>query len=413
VKVQLEVENFGPVTKGKLLIKPLTVFIGPNNTGKSHIAMLYYAILTTFVKLPPLPPLFLLIDEKELNKALSELKEIFPERLKNNIERVFSSRISDLIRWGSQAMEIRASLEGDAIEISCHISAKSSGVFSSKVEIEPLKNVLDAFKALIRLRDVHYLPASRAGLLHNYRAIVGSLIRQIPYALFKKGIEIPEITGVVADFLAEFVTKPMRRTEVNADIRTINEFFEKEITEGKLMLRFRGEAKIPELFYKAKEGIVPLYRMSSMLVELAPLGVYLKYGVLKRGDFLIIEEPESHLHPDKQVKVAELLAMLVNRLGLNVLVTTHSDILLAKLSNLVALGSIPEEEARERGFKPELAIDKDKVAVYSFRRDKEGVVVEEVKVTEEGIPDDVFKKVIEELYEESMELYYRVRELAK
>jgi len=40
-------------------------------------------------------------------------------------------------------------------------------------------------------------------------------------------------------------------------------------------------------------------------------------------------------------------------------------------------------------------------------------VVEGVKMTEEGIPDDVFRKVIEELYEESMELYYRIRELAR
>jgi len=416
VKAQLEVENFGPVAKGNLLIKPLTVFIGPNNTGKSHMAMLYYAILTTFTKFPRL---FLLVDEKEPNKILSVLNEILSERLENNIERVFSSRISDLIRWGSQAMEIRAILEYEAVKVSCHISAESRGGFSSKVEIEApsnTRNILDILKSLrtsMRFRNVHYLPASRAGLLHNYRAIVVSLIRQIPYALFERGFEIPEITGVVADFLAEFVTGPMRHTIVDTNMRTISEFFEREITEGELILRLRGEAKIPELSYRAKEGVVPLYRMSSMLVELAPLGVYLKYGVLKRGDFLIIEEPESHLHPDKQVKVAELLAMLVNKLGLNVLVTTHSDVLLAKLSNLVALSSIPEEEARERGFNPELAIDRDKIAVYSFRRDKDGVVVEEVKVTERGIPDDVFRKVIEELYEESMDLYYRIQELTR
>jgi len=410
VKVQLEVENFGPVARGKLLIKPLTVFVGPNNTGKSHIAMLYYALLTTFTEPPPL---FLLTDESRVNEVLPKLNKRLSKRLKINIERAFSSKISDLIRWGSQVMEFRASLEDKAVEISCHISAKSSGGFSSRVEVKPRRKTPKVFRFLeeLNLRDVHYLPASRAGLLHNYRAIVGSLIRQIPFALFEGGIEIPEIPGVVADFLAELVT--IRHIGVDADARAVSEFFEREIAEGELVLELRGEAKVPELSYRAKEGVVPLYRMSSMLVELAPLGVYLKYGVLKRGDFLIIEEPESHLHPDKQVKVAELLAMLVNKLGLNVLVTTHSDVLLAKLSNLVALNSIPEEVARTRGFNPELAIDRDKIAVYSFRRDEEGVVVEEVKVTEEGIPDDVFRKVIEELYEESMELYYRIRELAR
>jgi len=277
-----------------------------------------------------------------LNEILPKLNEILSERLKDNIERVFSSKISDLIRWGSRAMEIRANLEDKTIKVSYYISAELGKGFISKMEIDPLVKTSDISKSLsLGLRNVHYLPASRAGLLQNYRAIVSSIIRQIPYALFEGGIEIPEVTGVVADFLTEFVTKVERHTDVDVDVRAVSEFFEREIAEGELVLELRGEAKIPELSYRAKEGVVPLYRMSSMLVELAPLGIYLKYGVLKRGDFLIIEEPESHLHPDKQVKVAELLALLVNKLGLNVLVTTHSDILLAKLSNLVALSSNP------------------------------------------------------------------------
>jgi len=119
-----------------------------------------------------------------------------------------------------------------------------------------------------------------------------------------------------------------------------------------------------------------LRRMPSSVAELAPLGAYLKYGVLKRGDVLIIEEPETHLHPDKQVKVAELLAMLVNRLELNVLATTHSGVLLAKLSELAALGSIYEGEGVQG-----LAIDRGKIAIYSFRRG-DGVVVEGTEVAE-------------------------------
>jgi len=239
------------------------VFIGPNNTGKSHIAMLYYALLTTFTKSPHL---FLLEDESKLSEALPKLNKELSKGLKINIERAFSSRISDLIRWGSQVTEFRASLEDKVVEISCHISAELSGGFSSRVEIKPRRKTpkVSRFLEELNLRDVHYLPASRAGLLHNYRAIVGSLIRQIPYAFFEGGIEIPEITGVVADFLAELVT--IRHTGVDADARAVSEFFEKEITEGELVLELRGEAKIPELSYRAKEGVIPLYRMSSMPV---------------------------------------------------------------------------------------------------------------------------------------------------
>lgn len=44
----IEAKNFGPVAEGKVDIKPLTIFIGPNNSGKSYIAMLISSILETF-----------------------------------------------------------------------------------------------------------------------------------------------------------------------------------------------------------------------------------------------------------------------------------------------------------------------------------------------------------------------------
>ncbi len=42
--IRIEVENFGPVARARVELKPLTVFIGPNNTGKSYLATLIYAI---------------------------------------------------------------------------------------------------------------------------------------------------------------------------------------------------------------------------------------------------------------------------------------------------------------------------------------------------------------------------------
>jgi len=51
-----------------------------------------------------------------------------------------------------------------------------------------------------------------------------------------------------------------------------------------------------------------------------------------------VEEPESHLHPAAQVKLVEVFARLA-REGLNMLITTHSDILLRKLAHLVMEGS--------------------------------------------------------------------------
>ena len=42
--LELEVTDFGPIAGAKVELRPLTVFIGPSNTGKSWLAMLIYAL---------------------------------------------------------------------------------------------------------------------------------------------------------------------------------------------------------------------------------------------------------------------------------------------------------------------------------------------------------------------------------
>ena len=46
--LKIDVSQFGPVVRGEVTLKPLTVFVGPNNSGKSYLAMLTYAISNSF-----------------------------------------------------------------------------------------------------------------------------------------------------------------------------------------------------------------------------------------------------------------------------------------------------------------------------------------------------------------------------
>ena len=59
-KVEIEVKNFGPISEAKIDLRPLTVFVGPSNTGKTYFATLVYAlhgIFEGFLRVP-LPNLF-------------------------------------------------------------------------------------------------------------------------------------------------------------------------------------------------------------------------------------------------------------------------------------------------------------------------------------------------------------------
>ena len=46
--IELEVTNFGPIVEAKIDLRPLTVFVGPSNTGKSYLAILIYALHRCF-----------------------------------------------------------------------------------------------------------------------------------------------------------------------------------------------------------------------------------------------------------------------------------------------------------------------------------------------------------------------------
>lgn len=43
-RLQLTVANFGPIGSAHIDLRPLTVFVGPSNTGKSYLAALIYAL---------------------------------------------------------------------------------------------------------------------------------------------------------------------------------------------------------------------------------------------------------------------------------------------------------------------------------------------------------------------------------
>ena len=44
----IKIKNFGPIKEADIDISPLTVFIGPNSSGKSYSALLTHALLNPF-----------------------------------------------------------------------------------------------------------------------------------------------------------------------------------------------------------------------------------------------------------------------------------------------------------------------------------------------------------------------------
>ncbi len=429
--VKLTLENWGPIESGEIEIKPLTIFIGPNNTGKSYTSMLYYAFarsihraltksLQALEKLlekplrdmlrafPRIRRVVIVYSESRSKDLLAEfsrtLRSLLRVSLCEEIERVYASRLQHLIRAGAKQARVGLTIHFGSYRLACMLYVDRSG--NIELDLEP---GIPPMIEWTHIGEVHYIPASRAGILYSYRSLAKAIISLIPLIVIR-GIELLGIPGTIADFLANLVGLTPEKERSSDVVESI----EKEIMGSKIMLVQGSREEPPTIVYEPERGSsISLTGVSSMVAELAPLDLYIKYGIVSEGDTLIIEEPEAHLHPDKQAKLTEILVKLVNRMNLSLIITTHSDIILAKLSNLISMSTLPEDELKDLGYTPDVTITPDKVAVYHFKREGDGVVIERVKVTEEGIPDDVFRKIIEDLYEETMTIYYRLQKYRK
>ncbi len=91
--------------------------------------------------------------------------------------------------------------------------------------------------------------------------------------------------------------------------------------------------------------------------------------IAKKGSFMIVENPEAHLHPSAQSKIGRFLAMVANS-GVNVIVETHSDHFVNGIQIATALKEI----------------DKDLVTINYFSQEEysEQPNVESITINEKG-----------------------------
>ena len=174
----------------------------------------------------------------------------------------------------------------------------------------------------------------------------------------------------------------------------------------------RSVSDYPEFLYRPEKwkSDLPLMRTSSMVSELAPVVLYLRY-LVQPGDVLIIEEPESHLHPAMQAVFARELARLA-RSGIRILVTTHSEWLLDQFANLVRLSELPEDKRKEfPGADAALRPEQFGAWLFKPKQRPKGSVVEEIRVDPDtgGLLAD-YSDIAEQLYNEWARIGNRIEE---
>jgi len=129
----------------------------------------------------------------------------------------------------------------------------------------------------------------------------------------------------------------------------------------RLQTIFGGQLKFErdrEYFETTDGRQIPLSALSSGQQELLPLLLVFEYwlGATGNNSLTFIEEPEAHLFPTAQSDLTQVLATIVMapKDRIDLVVTTHSPYVLAKVNNLIKAGEL----ANKLGAKTEDAIEK-------------------------------------------------------
>ena len=484
--LQLRVEDFGPIIEAQVDLRPLTVFVGPSNTGKSYLAILIYALHRLFGGDPALGRRNIYFDYPQRNtwkqvvsvvKDLREAAQSFAdnEQLPDNLSidlpasiaeafrlrldsrgddlgrelgRCFgvdqagaltrkgqkhgarivlhrltpnaSKDITHKINLTAKGTELRTTVPaGMEIEVDIRETQRISTYFDlqSPERTEFLVRRAMEYLAgstlsrLLRPLDIpaYYLPADRTGVMHAHSVVVSALIGNAPMAGLRPDSRTPMLSGVLADFLEQLIQIDHPRYPRRKRRRNLGAGIESEILRGSVRVEQSATINYPHFTYRPDgwERGLPLMNASSMVSELAPVVLYLRHSVVP-GNVLIIEEPESHLHPAMQVEFTRQIAILV-RAGIRVIVTTHSEWLLEELANIVRRARLPKTPGNSASAR-EAALRPDEVGVWLFEPKKrpKGSTVREIGLDESGLFPSGFQDVAAALHNDWAEISSRV-----
>jgi predicted ATPase len=397
---RISAKDFGPIKEASIDLARLTVLMGPDNTGKSYLTVLMPVLEELirewcYAQALMSPTNYTLKDfELQLNVMLYDLLHIF-----------YSVEPEELIRRGAEKAEIEFELrskENQAVVLEVQID--KSGV---NTKLHGFDELFVGNKAPI-IKPVVYIPAERAGIMRALKqllrlSLATSWLSEPPHKrkviqLTSERIRLPGASMFFFEQLlgVEKFTKEDRERAYVAPAL--------DLLEGVLGGRIEMYWDLSVRYYPFGAGKpLKLINASAMVSELSAL--YLLSGTLKEGWWMVVEEPEAHVHPKGQATIARYFAKLA-RLGVNVMATTHSDIIVFKLAQMVGLAGLSPEERERLGYREDEYLTKEELAIYSFEPTGDGSIARKVEVSETGEVSSLptYTNVVEEMYGEAVRL---------
>ena len=334
-ELKFEVQKLGSVHRGKFVHKPLTIFCGQNNTGKTWTLYSLYHFYKNISRI-----------NDDLGQDINH-----PSKLEE-LNEILSLELPDFFNSPHFVNgDARFGLVGkDSLEPALRF-ADATKLFLMPAE----RNGLHLF-----FRELY---SRRTALLHHVsRGTIelNDLLRDVIYSRYSQPI---------ADYINWLNTLLEIEDSASRSFHPYAEHLKRTLAEGAYRIDPRtgavGFRPYRPRGSKERTPTLGLHVTSSTVKSLFGLWFYLEHQAAS-GNVLMIDEPELHIHPGRQRLIARLLARLVNA-GINVVISTHSDYVIREFNSLIMLHQKSGSPLRRRlRFREDEVLDPDMVGAYLF-----------------------------------------------
>lgn len=430
---RIVINDFGRISSATIQLAPLTVLLGRNNSGKSYLATLLWA-LRGLAWVPGgfegdmvrAPKRFQEFVGRESTNEPYVVEASEANRLANNwLDRIKDSLAARILNSSSVKIgKLRIELDGHLFvrrqrrSPSWFIETKTfqgvpawsisfdnkpvspespsmitgaSGTLADKVFTQATECLfLGGMQALHEFPV--YIPAARTGLILSLRDLIKGALNS--YARVSEADRSSlTLTMPVVQFLRTLVDS---RRSPDPKLTPIADFLAESILGGDIHV---DSGDVPTYEYQPGNSTMrlPMHIVSSMVTELTPVIDVIRKRDLRGG--LVIEEPEAHLHLSAQRCMARAIARLVNA-GIPVVLTTHSDTFVQQLNILMQLKDRSTGFSSELGYSEDDLISRDMVSAYELVQSVEGSQAVQASITEHGIVAPSLNETLVQLADE-------------
>ena len=352
--MKLTINNIGKLKNAEVVIDGITVITGENDTGKSTVGKVLWSVFNSFFEIKKQ------IRTDKISSILEELRRVSSmQDIRNNL--VHSSIVeydldlNDFLKQLEKKLEVLNDVRGlddeskdelkDTLEkIKKRINLSDDEIMKKITQI----NFNKEFNS--QINNLNFLEEGNIDLKiknKNINLIISNDKIQIKdfFSLYEDVmlLDNPRIIDNLAENIilsankifsiienlhnSKFISMLRNDKSSTATDNILNEeklskIEEKlnKIVDGKFLKKDFGV-----YFYRNKSGKeINIKNLSTGFKVFSIIKLLIQNNQLSENGTIILDEPEIHLHPEWQLKFAELIVLLQKEFSMHILLTTHS-----------------------------------------------------------------------------------------